>query len=271
MKNIFSELLERPLQNNKLIKNRYIIHQFIGKGSSGLAYKATDFKTGQSVIIKQLRKRKRNDLHGIESFQREADFLKKLNHPSIPSYLDAFMDEHHRFLVMEYIEAPNFEELIFHQKKEYNERETFSVLLNILHVVKYFHDQKIVHRDLRIPNILWDGIRPYVIDFGLARSLDEQNAVLPKKEKENMLFREISVQSDFFALGHFVLFLLYSQFEPQSKKEKSWEEELDLSAAAKKMIRRMLQLDHSYESADELMIDVESFFFTDKGTSVLVH
>ncbi|OLN23194.1 hypothetical protein BTO30_04265 [Domibacillus antri] len=269
VKKILSELFERPLKKNKLIQNRYRINRFIGKGSYGITYKATDIKTGRSVLLKQLRKRKRKDPVNLASFQREADFLKTFDHPSIPCFVDFFPDEHHRFLVMEYIEAANFEELIFNKEKTYNEKETFSILLNVLDVIQYFHQQNVVHRDLRIPNILWNGNQIYVIDFGLARSLEDQDEACPKEKEENKLFREISVKSDFFALGHFVLFLLYSQYEPQSKKEKSWEEELVLSEGARNVIRRMLQLDQPYATADELIFDAENLFASDKGTSSL--
>nr|WP_046128435.1 protein kinase family protein [Bacillus thermotolerans] len=260
MRNLLSDLLERPLKADHMINHRYVIDRFIGKGSYGLTYETTDFQTGQRVIVKQLRRRKRKQPGGVQSFQREAHFLKTLNHPSIPAFVDAFTEEKHFFLAMEYIHAKNFEDLIFKEGHTYGEREAFFILSRILTIVRYLHKNRIVHRDLRIPNILWNGNQAYIIDFGLARSLDDPDADKHEHlQEESRLFREVSVKSDFFALGHFVLFLLYSQFEPNSKKEKSWEEELILSEPVRNMIRRMLQIDSPYTSVNELTKDVKQF------------
>ena len=255
---MFSALFERPLKPDTLISGRFKISCLIGKGSYGLTYKAKDLQTDRTVVVKQLRKRKRHKPDEVHYFWQEADFLQQFHHPSIPQLLAAFEEDSVPFLVMDYIEAPNFEELIFNKNKVYTEEETFSILLDVIDVIQYFHKQGIVHRDLRIPNILWDGTSVYVIDFGLARVLGDKPFSPGKGRKEHPLFRELSVRSDFFALGHFTLFLLYSGFEPGSKKEKSWEEELVLSPAARHTIRRMLQLDRPYETANELIADVKN-------------
>ncbi|WP_046174168.1 serine/threonine protein kinase [Domibacillus indicus] len=250
-------LFERPLKPGTLVRGRFKITSLLGKGSYGLTYKAEDLQTGRLAAVKQLRRRKRHKQEEIEFFRQEADFLQQLHHPSIPSLTASFEEKGVPFLVMDYIEAPNFEELIFHENQMYTEEEVFSILLSILEVMQYFHQKGIVHRDLRIPNILWDGAAIYIIDFGLARRLGSRPSFSRKRKKEHPLFRELSVRSDFFALGHFALFLLYSAFEPESKKEKSWEEELVLSPAAHRTIRRMLQLDMPYETAGELIMDIK--------------
>jgi serine/threonine protein kinase, bacterial len=255
---IFSALFERPLKPDTLVRGRFKLNSLIGKGSYGLTYKAKDLQTGRTVVVKQLRKRKRHKSEEVQYFWQEADFLQQFQHPSIPQFVAAFEEDGVPFLVMDFIDAPNFEELIFSKNKVYTEKETFLILLDVINVIQYFHKQGIIHRDLRIPNILWDGASVYVIDFGLARLLDSKIASSPRKQKkEHPLFRELSVRSDFFALGHFALFLLYSTFESASKKEKSWEEELVLSPAARHTIRRMLQLDQPYVTADELMADAK--------------
>ncbi|OES46590.1 serine/threonine protein kinase [Domibacillus iocasae] len=257
MDTIFSVLFERPLKPDTLVRGRFKLNSLIGKGSYGLTYKAKDLQTGSIVVVKQLRKRKRHKSEEVQYFLQEAGFLQQFNHPSIPQFVAAFEEDGVPFLVMDFIDAPNFEELIFNKNKVYTEKETFLILLDVINVVQYFHQQGIVHRDLRIPNILWDGTSIYIIDFGLARLLGSKPSSPRKGKKEHPLFRELSVRSDFFALGHFALFLLYSTFEPASKKEKSWEEELVLSPVARQTIRRLLQLDQPYETITELIIDAE--------------
>lgn len=73
---------------------------------------------------------------------------------------------------------------------------------------------------------------------------------------EQRLRRSIHVKSDIYALGHFLLFLLYSAYEPKEGEEKSWEEELSLTKEARHVLRRMLQLDRPYASVKHLAMDV---------------
>lgn len=261
MKEIFSKLFERPLKPGVLVGGRFRLSGLLGRGSYGLTYKATDMQTDGDVVVKQLRSRKRHKPNEVDFFWQEAHFLQQFHHPSIPKFIASFEENGIPFFVMDFINAPNFEEWIFNKNEVYSEKETFSILFDVLGVIQYVHRQNIVHRDLRIPNILWDGSAVYVIDFGLARLLDSKPSSR-KRKKEHPLFRELSVRSDFYALGHFALFLLYSTFEPSSRKEKSWEEELVLSEEARHAIRRMLQLDQPYEAVDELMADVKKIAFS---------
>ena len=70
--------------------------------------------------------------------------------------------------------------------------------------------------------------------------------------------RAVSVKSDFYALGHFALFLLYSGFTPSDEEEKCWEEELSISSGLKSVLRKMLQIDLPYERAEDIIGDLIS-------------
>lgn len=254
---LITELLERPLKKEILIHGRFKINSFIAKGSYGMVYNALDIKTNETVIVKQLRKRKKRNRQDL--LIKEAKILSALDNPAIPKCIDFLQEKENYFLLMEYIEGKNFEDLILNENQKYSERECLMVLLKVLDVVAYFHEKGIIHRDLRLPNIILKDQQIYIIDFGLAVYADWEEPVPPKPMPiEKKLFREISVKSDFYALGHFLLFLLYSDFEATSKKESSWEEELDIGDSTKKIIRKMLQVDEGYESVNELINDVEN-------------
>jgi serine/threonine-protein kinase len=68
----------------------------------------------------------------------------------------------------------------------------------------------------------------------------------------------INFQVDFYGLAHFLLFLLYTNysFDP-NEKEKSWEEELNISPSAKHIIRRLLQIDTKYDSCSQIRKDIK--------------
>jgi serine/threonine-protein kinase len=131
-------------------------------------------------------------------------------------------------------------------------------LLELLAIVENFHKKGIIHRDLRIPNIIEQNGELHIIDFGLACFLTDPEDLGPDEHPEKIRMRAVTLKSDLFALGHFALFLLYSSYEPQSKKERGWEEELDISLSLKIVLRKMLQLDNPYESVNEIRRALEN-------------
>ena len=82
-----------------------------------------------------------------------------------------------------------------------------------------FHSEGIIHRDLRIPNILMKENQISIIDFGLAKWKGEDDERATTYEGEQALMREVQFRSDFYALGHFSLFLLYAGYESNEKQE----------------------------------------------------
>ncbi|MCG6793967.1 serine/threonine-protein kinase [Geobacillus sp. YHL] len=250
-----SRWVDRPHRGGKVLLGRYEIIEELGMGSYGIAYKGRDLHTKRFVVVKQARRTKGED--GRRLLQREADLLARLRHPQIPRLYDRFVERGQPHLVMEYIEGETVEDLIFKRGVTYTEQAAFQLLRDVLMVVCHLHTLGIVHRDLRIPNIIWRNGTVFVIDFGLACRIGESVDVRDDDPVEKRLRREPHPRSDFYALGHFTLFLLYSAYEPTSDEEKSWEEELDLSPNARRILRKMLQLDAPYDHVDELIDDVD--------------
>jgi serine/threonine-protein kinase len=251
-------LVDRPFKKGTVICERYEIINVLGMGSYGITYVASDIVQQKEVVIKQLRKTKQRTPQGLKSFHYEAKLLSQLDHPQIPSLYEAVEIDEGCFLVMELIQGQTFEDLIFEEKRVYTEEKALDILLDILKVVSVIHEQGIVHRDLRIPNIIDVNGTIYVIDFGLARFLgahEETSSLI----EEQQFMRQTSVASDIYALGHFLLFLLYSGYEPTDKQEKSWEQELSLSAPIKTIIQKMLRADEAYESIKSLQKDIYDY------------
>ncbi|WP_394547899.1 serine/threonine protein kinase [Priestia aryabhattai] len=251
-------LVDRPFKKGTVICERYEIINILGMGSYGITYVASDIVQQKEIVIKQLRKTKQRTPQGLKSFHYEAKLLSQLDHPQIPSLYEAVEIDEGCFLVMELIQGKTFEDLIFEEKCVYTEEKALVILLDILEVVSAIHEQGIVHRDLRIPNILDVKGTIYVIDFGLARFLGDHEETSSLIEEQQFM-RQTSVASDIYALGHFLLFLLYSGYEPTEKQEKSWEQELSLSAPIKTIIQKMLRADEPYESIQSLQKDIYDY------------
>ncbi|MDC0701668.1 MULTISPECIES: serine/threonine protein kinase [Priestia] len=257
-KYLYRWLVDRPFKKGKVICGRYEIIGVLGMGSYGITYVANDIVQQKKVVVKQLRKTKQRTSQGLKSYDYEAKLLSQLNHPQIPSLYEAIETDEGCFLVMELIQGKTFEDLIFEEKCVYTEEQALNILLNILDVVSAIHEQGIVHRDLRIPNIIDVNGTIYVIDFGLARFLGDHEETSTLIEEQQFM-RQTSAASDIYALGHFLLFLLYSGYEPTEQQERSWEQELHLSAPIKTIIQKMLRADESYESIKSLQKDIYDY------------
>lgn len=252
------EISEKPLKAAEIVGGKYIVADLLGKGSYGYTYLVND-QQGNLLVLKQLRKYKMLEESGRNSFKREANILKALNNSAFPTFYEHFEENDKQFIVMEYKKGNTFEEIIFRENISFTESAAFKELYQILHLVKHIHELGFIHRDLRIPNILKNDNEYYIIDFGLARKLEDQTSLFEEKANhlEKQLYREVAFKSDFYALGHFLLFLLYSSFEPLSKKKRTWEEELQITPFAKKILRKMLQLDEPYTEVQILINDVK--------------
>ncbi|MDN4524470.1 serine/threonine protein kinase [Fictibacillus fluitans] len=261
IKTIYRFIADQPLPKGHLLFQRYTIEEVIGMGSYGITYRATDFITGNHVAVKQLRRTKSWTEEGRKSFEKEKQILQELSLPEIPTIHPHTANEKGQFLVMDYVAGKNFEDLIFSEGKVYSEQNALAIFTQLVSIVQKIHEKGIIHRDLRIPNIISSGEKLHIIDFGLAFKLSDE-AGGKAAEKHRNLMREVSVTSDFYALGHFLLFLLYSGYEPQSKKENSWEEELSLSPGVHQMLRRLLQIDESFGSAEEIIAEIYSMHLT---------
>lgn len=257
-KYLYRWLVDRPFKKGKVICGRYEIIDVLGMGSYGITYVANDIVQQKKVVVKQLRKTKQRTSQGLKSYHYEAKLLSQLNHPQIPSLYEAIETDEGCYLVMELIQGKTFEDLIFEEKCVYTEEQALNILLNILDVVSAIHEQGIVHRDLRIPNIIDVNGTIYVIDFGLARFLGDHEETSTLIEEQQFM-RQTSAASDIYALGHFLLFLLYSGYEPTEQQERSWEQELHLSASIKTIIQKMLRADESYESIKSLQKDIYDY------------
>lgn len=142
----------------------------IGEGTYGVVYRARDTVSNEIVALKKVRMEREKD--GIPvSGLREISLLLSLKHKNIVQLKEVVVGKHldSIFLVMEYCEQ-DLASLLDNMASPFKEAHIKCLMLQLLHGVQYLHDQFIVHRDLKVSNLLLNGKGILKIaDFGLAR------------------------------------------------------------------------------------------------------
>jgi serine/threonine protein kinase len=262
----FSSLFDPPFSKGVLIENRYKVVSHLGSGGYGHSYLVIDRDTNQSLVLKALRLHRRILKSDRERFEQEKLLLKSIIHSGFPSYKKSGSYKKIPFYIMEFIEGKNFEQLIFNDGKRYNELEAFKTVYQLLPMIQFLHSKKIIHRDIRIPNVITDGSFLWLIDLGLAT---EKEAIPSKSRKKRDLNKQSNYQADFYSLGHFLLFLLYSNFTfPRGSKAKSWEEELEISYQSKHIIQRLLEIKAPYQNCSQIQIDIEKLILNEEEEKI---
>lgn len=240
---------------NKLVKDFAELHSdyhFIdrlGVGSYGFTYLLRHKETGQKVVLKRLKSKHRKNEKTKRKFLQEINMLKQLTYTSVPKVLVEGFLKDVPIYIMEYVEGETFEQAIFQHGQTFSIEEALEKTRELLEIVIRIHAHGIVHRDLRIPNILLQNNKLTVIDFGLATYIDP---TLTIEQIENPK-KAANHTSDVYAVGHFLLYLLYSNYTPTVKKEKSWQQELKLPTEIKNYIEKLLMLQAPFASAKEAL------------------
>lgn len=150
---------------------RYQIIERIGGGGMALVYKAQDILLNRYVAIKVLRQQFVNDEEFIRRFRREAQSAASLSHPNIVSVYDVGQEEDVHYIVMEYVEGQNLNEII-KERAPLQVDEAVRIASQIADALDHAHHNQIIHRDIKPHNILIGrNGRVKVTDFGIARAV----------------------------------------------------------------------------------------------------
>jgi len=259
-----------------LLKNRYRIIRPLGSGGFGKTFLAEDEdKLNEHCVVKQLAPKVSGSsalLKSMQLFEDEARQLQQLgkNHPQIPTLHAYFNQDNSLYLVQEFIEGKTLTQE-FKEQGCFREEKIWNFLTELLPVLKFIHDNQVIHRDIKPDNIIRrdsDG-QLVLIDFGASKLLTNiqgqqgtQIGTHGYSPLEQIKSGEAYPASDLFSLGATCFYLLtgINPFELYVNSGYSWVKnwnkycKVQISQKLYQVINKLLQTDiqNRYQSADEV-------------------
>ncbi len=128
-------------KKSQVLSDRFLVGEELGRGAYGQVYKGIDYKTGDTVAIKQI------SLAGIptdnlQSVMGEIELLKTLNHKNIVKYIGSFKTRTHLYIILEYMENGSLASIIKPNKfGTFPESLVAVYIAQVLQGLQYLHDQ----------------------------------------------------------------------------------------------------------------------------------
>jgi serine/threonine protein kinase len=220
--------------------NGYTIQKFIGEGRYGIVYLAVNDRY-EKCVVKQL---KREMLaQGRGKLFYEEQILRHLDNPKFPKFISKFKDDYREGYLLEYIDGNVLYDLLARERYQFSRRSIYSVGRQLLAIVDLLQKNNIIHRDIRLPNIIVkENNELALIDFGLARYIDNRRYVK---------------QTDYWYLGDILIYLYYTSYKSTRSTDRPWYDELDLNYEERRFLKKLMGIEGRYHNTDEIKEQLE--------------
>ena len=259
-----------------LLGGRYRIIKELARGGFGITYLAEDTLSPNSpCVIKKLYPR---NLDIIETakllFKREVAILKYLQQKQqIPKYFNYFEESENYYLVQEYIQGKTLYDLLY---EPWTKPRVINFLREILSVLKYLHQIKVIHRDIKPSNVMRrDEDKKFVlIDFGAVKQLDLNYSYTqqpphtmvgsPGYSAPEQMAGRPGFNSDIYALGITAIHLLTKVHPRDLKRDEKdnivWQEGVDIDDSLAAILTKMVYCnpEQRYEFVEDVITDLSN-------------
>ncbi len=200
---------------------KYKILERLGSGGFAQVYLCEHKLMRRRVAVKVLPVAKTKGSSAMDRFYREARALDKLDHPNIVHFYDVDKEGDLHFLVLEYVDGSNLQEIV-RKSGPMPVARACNYIAQAAHALQHAHEHGMVHRDVKPGNILVsrDGVVK-MLDLGLAMVLDEKENQLTRIHEDGTLgtadylspeqamdSHDVDTRTDIYSLGVTFYFLL---------------------------------------------------------------
>ncbi|CAH7668767.1 CAMK/CAMKL/KIN4 protein kinase [Phakopsora pachyrhizi] len=166
-----------PMPRQRVYFGPYLLLQTLGEGEFGkvkLGVHSSPERWGEEVAIKLIKRGNVDTQARMIKVAREIDVLKMVKHPNIVRLYDVIETEKYIGIVLEYASGGElFDHILAHRYLK--EKDASRLFAQLISGVTYLHNKKIVHRDLKLENLLLDRNRNIIItDFGFANRFEDR-------------------------------------------------------------------------------------------------
>jgi serine/threonine-protein kinase len=189
---------------------RYRLVERLGQGGMATVYRAEDPTLGREVAVKVMHPFVAERSEASQRFEREARAIAGLRHPNVLALYDyqPAAGETPAYLVMELLSGPSLRGFLEQHGAPLCEVGAM-IGLAVARALGAAHARAIVHRDVKPENVMLDGARVVLCDFGIARMALEEGVTASGTllgspaymSPEQAAGEEIDARSDLFALG----------------------------------------------------------------------
>ena len=213
------------LEPGDVVDGRFKLLKLLGKGGMGSLFLCAPLDDPEARYA--LKTLTNTPAHKASETQqkrlvREAKLLSSLDHKNIVKVYDAWQDEFSTYVLMEYINGSNLEQIKQGGEFDFNEATALQIMWLLADALQYaWETHKILHRDIKPANVMIDE-RGHIrlLDFGIAKSLDSNNTTavtiqgyglgtpgyMSPEQFSNQ--DELNCSTDIYSLGATIYFLL---------------------------------------------------------------
>lgn len=194
---------------------RFKVDLILGRGGSGVVYRAMDPNTGQPVAVKLFHENFFSNRAQVKDLAKSVQKFREFKHPNVVHIRELIEGEEGTCMVMEYVDGPDLRWYV--EQRPWNLKERLVICAQICNGLQYIHDQGFTHHDLKPANILFTRkgqvkITDYSLSrerlFGLLNTMTDQ--ITPMYVAPELVKREKATpRSDIYSLG-ITFYLLFT-------------------------------------------------------------
>lgn len=206
----------------RTLLNRYFLRELVGSGGMADVYLAWDQLRNAKMAVKVLRRDLASNPLFFERFAKEAEILRKLEHPNIVRLFEFEKDNDVTFIVMQWVEGTNLRQVINKPNGFLSLADYSRIFGSVCSALHYAHENEIFHCDIKPANIMLDikgnTFETLLADFGVAQLADDftGGGTPTYMAPEQFTGGKIDSRTDVYALGITLYVILSGGITPYS-------------------------------------------------------